>query len=157
MYHANWKARKTRSSVNASWILPWYFNLDNLAGVSFHQFDLPGYPASHGCVRLLEEDAKWIYDWAEQWTLSRIDQSILAFGTPVVIFGDYTYGEKPVWRRLAENPGATGISIVDIETALNRHLATIQTRARARQQLTTFRASSAAPLPVSQLRLIERR
>jgi len=37
--------------------------------VSFHKFDLPGYPASHGCVRLPEEDAKWIYDWADHWTL----------------------------------------------------------------------------------------
>jgi hypothetical protein len=115
--------------------------------VSFHQFDLPGYPASHGCVRLLEEDAKWVYDWAEQWTLSKIDQSILAFGTPVVIFGDYAYGKKPVWTRLAEDPGATGISIVDIEIALNQHLATITTRARARQQLITFQESSAALRP----------
>lgn len=64
LYHANWKAKTRRSSVNQSWILPWCFNLDDTAGISFHQFDLPGYPASHGCVRLLEEDAKWIYDWA---------------------------------------------------------------------------------------------
>lgn len=144
LYHANWKAKKTRSSVNASWILPWCFNLDNLSGVSFHQFELPGYPASHGCVRLLEEDAKWIYDWADQWTLSKIDQSVLAFGTPVVIFGDYPYGEKPIWTRLAEDPRATGIPIAETESALNKHLGTIATRVRARQQLTTLLASSAA-------------
>jgi lipoprotein-anchoring transpeptidase ErfK/SrfK len=154
LYHANWKAKKTRSSVNASWILPWCFNLDNLAGVSFHQFDLPGYPASHGCVRLLEEDAKWIYDWAEQWTLSKSDQSILAFGTPVLIFGDYTYSKKPVWTRLAEDAGATAVSIAEIETRLNPHLATIATRTRARQQPTTFQAATAAHFsPISQLRL----
>jgi lipoprotein-anchoring transpeptidase ErfK/SrfK len=129
LYHTNWKGRKIRSSVNASWILPWCFNLDNRAGISFHQFDLPGYPASHGCVRLLEEDAKWIYDWAEQWTLSKLDQSVLAFGTPVVIFGDYTYGEKPVWTRLADDPGATRISIAETETALNVHLPTIEAKA----------------------------
>jgi hypothetical protein len=86
LYHANWKAKTRRSSVNQSWILPWCFNLDDSAGISFHQFDLPVYPASHGCVRLLEGDAKWIYDWAEQWTLSKIDQSVLAFGTPVLIY-----------------------------------------------------------------------
>ena len=144
LYHANWKAKKTRSSVNASWILPWCFNLDNLVGVSFHQFDLPGYPASHGCVRLLEEDAKWIYDWTEQWTLSKVDQSVLAFGTPVVIFGDYPYGKKPVWTRLAEDPGATAVSIAETETELNQHLATIAIKARARQQLTNLQGSSAA-------------
>lgn len=139
LYHANWKAKKTRSSVNASWVLPWCFNLNNLTGVSFHQYELPGYPASHGCVRLLEEDAKWIYDWADQWTLSKIDKSVLAVGTPVLIFGDYGYGEKPVWTRLAENPGATVISIAETETALKQHLAAIETRVRARQQLITFK------------------
>src|SRR5438034_6374653 len=143
LYHANWKAKKRRSSVNQNWILPWCFNLDDIAGISFHQFDLPGYPASHGCVRLLEEDAKWVYDWADQWTLSKIDQSILAFGTPVVIFGDYSYGKKPVWTRLAEDPGATRISIAEIENALNQHLATIAIKARTRQQLISLQESSA--------------
>ena len=130
LYHTNWKAKTTRSSVNASWVLPWCFNLDNFSGVSFHQFDLPGYPASHGCVRLLEEDAKWIYDWAEQWKLSNTDRFLLAVGTPVIIFGDYSYGEKPLWKRLADDPSASAISIAESETALNQHLATIDTKAR---------------------------
>jgi hypothetical protein len=142
LFHTNWKAKETRSSVNQSWILPWCFNLDNFAGVSFHKFDLPGYPASHGCVRLLEEDAKWIYDWADQWTLSKTDHSILAFGTPVVIFGDYSYGEKPLWKRLADDPGATGISAAEAANALNQHLATIEIKARAGHP-----ASSSQPIP----------
>ena len=144
LYHANWKAKKRRSSVNQSWILPWCFNLDDTAGISFHQFDLPGYPASHGCVRLLEEDAKWVYDWADQWTLSRIDQSILAFGTPVVIFGDYKYGETPIWKRVADDPGATALSIAETENALNQHLATIQLKARAGYAANTGPDSAAA-------------
>ncbi|HSB09562.1 MAG TPA: L,D-transpeptidase [Blastocatellia bacterium] len=135
LYHANWKAKKTRSTVNASWILPWVFNLDNFAGVSFHQYELPGYPASHGCVRLLEEDAKWIYDWAEQWTLSRTDRSILACGTPVVIFGDYKYGEKPVWQRLVDDPSAAAVSMSETESVLNQHIAAIEIKARARREL----------------------
>jgi hypothetical protein len=144
LYHANWKAKKRRSSVNQSWILPWCFNLDDTAGISFHQFDLPGYPASHGCVRLLEEDAKWIYDWADQWTLSRIDQSILAFGTPVVIFGDYKYGERPLWKRVADDPGAMDISVAETESALSQHLATIEVKGRARRPADTSADISAA-------------
>jgi lipoprotein-anchoring transpeptidase ErfK/SrfK len=144
LYHANWKAKTRRSSVNQSWILPWCFNLDDTAGISFHQFDLPGYPASHGCVRLLEEDAKWVYDWADQWTLSRIDQSILAFGTPVVIFGDYKYGEKPLWKGVADDPGVTAISVAETENALNQHLATIEIKARARGP-----ANSSPDIPVA--------
>jgi hypothetical protein len=137
LFYTNWKARETRSSVNQSWVLPWCFNLDNFSGVSFHKFDLPGYPASHGCVRLLEEDAKWIYDWADQWTLSKTDRSVIAFGTPVVIFGDYKYGEKPLWKRLGDDPSAAGISIAESETALNQHLTAIAIKARARRPVDT--------------------
>jgi hypothetical protein len=150
LYHTNWKAKTRRSSVNQSWILPWCFNLDDIAGISFHQFDLPGYPASHGCVRLLEEDAKWIYDWADQWTLSRIDHSILAFGTPVVIFGDYKYGETPLWKRIADDPGATAISVAETENVLNQHLATIEIKARPRRPSNTspdIPAAAVATLP----------
>lgn len=143
LYHTNWKAKETRSSINQSWILPWCFNLHNFSGVSFHKFDLPGYPASHGCVRLLEEDAKWIYDWADQWTLSKIDHSIVAFGTPVLIFGDYAYGEKPLWKRLADDPAATAIPAAETESALNQHLATIETKARVRRP-----ANSSQEIPV---------
>jgi len=37
----------------------------NKRGHSFHQYELPGHPASHGCIRLLERDATWIYDWGK--------------------------------------------------------------------------------------------
>ncbi len=151
LYHTNWKAKETRSSVNQSWILPWCFNLDNFSGVSFHKFDLPGYPASHGCVRLLEEDAKWIYDWADQWTISKIDHSVLTFGTPVLIFGDYTYGEKPLWKRLADDPAATTIPVAETESSLNQHLATIEIKARPRRPVNSGQeipvVAAAAVLP----------
>jgi L,D-transpeptidase-like protein len=139
LYNTNWKAKETRSSLNRSWVLPWCFNLDNSSGVSFHKFDLPGYPASHGCVRLLEEDAKWIYEWADQWTLSKIGHSILSFGTPVLIFGNYTYGEKPLWKRLADDPAADSVTAAETEIALNQHLAAIAIKARVRHPASTGR------------------
>ena len=135
LFHTNWRARETRSSVNANWILPWCFNIDNASGVSFHQFDLPGYPASHGCVRLFEEDAKWIYDWAEPWMLSKSEHSLLAYGTPVVVFGDYSYSDSLPWKRLADDPGATAISVAEIDKALNKYVPTIANRARLRESL----------------------
>jgi lipoprotein-anchoring transpeptidase ErfK/SrfK len=135
LYHTNWRARETRSTVNSNWRLPWCFNLDNQMGVSFHQYDLPGYPASHGCVRLLREDAKWIYDWADQWMLSKANGSLLSYGTPVVIFGDYSYGKNAPWKRLEEDPNATAISLAEIEQALTKYLPSIQSRARQRESL----------------------
>ena len=142
LYHTNWKAKLTRSTVDASWILPWCFNLDNFDGISFHQYDLPGYPASHGCVRLLEEDAEWIYTWADQWMLSASKRSITAYGTPVIIFGDYHYGAKPPWKRLADDPVAATVTQSEIEEHTKRHLPLIESRARERESLLAVLAQS---------------
>ena len=33
-------------------------------GIAMHQYpDVPVYPASHGCVRVPESNAKWLYDF----------------------------------------------------------------------------------------------
>ena len=96
-FHLTWRSKGRHSTDNAAWFLPWYFNFHNQRGVSFHQFDLPGYPASHACVRLLERDAKWLYDWGGQWTLDAAGRQILAEGTPVFIVGDYGYDAPPPW------------------------------------------------------------
>jgi hypothetical protein len=69
-YNLTWRSRKRTSTDNDAWVLEWYFNFINSRGISFHQFDLPGYAASHACVRLLQRDAQWISGWGEQWTLS---------------------------------------------------------------------------------------
>src|SRR5262245_60890136 len=61
LYYANWKARERRSSVNEEWLLRWVINLESIDGISLHQYDLPGYPASHSCVRFLEADAETLY------------------------------------------------------------------------------------------------
>ncbi|HWP45288.1 MAG TPA: L,D-transpeptidase [Blastocatellia bacterium] len=133
LYHTNWKSKLTRSTVDSSWVLPWCFNLDNFQGIAFHQYALPGYPASHGCVRLLEEDAKWIYHWADQWMLSDSRGSLLAHGTPVIIFGDYQYGKTPPWKRLIEDANAASVSLSEASEALAKHLEVIEARAQARQ------------------------
>jgi hypothetical protein len=38
--------------------------LDTTRGIAFHYYDVPEYPASHGCVRMMTEQrgAEWIYD-----------------------------------------------------------------------------------------------
>jgi hypothetical protein len=51
--------------VDPDWLMPWYWNLDNRTGLAMHAYGLPGHPASHGCIRLLENDAIWLHDWAE--------------------------------------------------------------------------------------------
>lgn len=97
LFNLTWRSKGRHSTDNAAWFLPWYFNFHNERGVSFHQFDLPGYPASHACVRLLERDAKWLYEWGEQWTLDETRRVVLTPGTPVLIVGTYAYGMPPPW------------------------------------------------------------
>lgn len=87
VFNLTWKAKQRRSTDNEQWLLRWYFNFVNARGVSFHQFDLPGYPASHACVRLLERDAQWLYSWGDQWKLDATGRSLTAAGSLVLIVG----------------------------------------------------------------------
>ena len=103
LHYGNFKARKKISTVNKDWLLPYYFNFMNFEGVGVHQYAMPGYPASHACVRLFEEDAKFIYNWAEQWQLSGNRQVVLKNGTPFMVFGEYNYKSPVPWVKLAEN------------------------------------------------------
>jgi hypothetical protein len=80
--------------------MKWYFNFDNARGLSLHSYALPGYPASHACVRLLERDAIWIYEWGEGWTLTATG-GIITQGTPLIVAGQYGFGAPPPWKSLA--------------------------------------------------------
>lgn len=96
-YNLTWKAKSRVSTDNDQWILKWYFNFINARGVSFHQFELPGYAASHACVRLLERDAMWLYAWGEQWKLAPDRTSVLQTGSTVVILGEYGHDRPGPW------------------------------------------------------------
>jgi lipoprotein-anchoring transpeptidase ErfK/SrfK len=135
LYFTNWKGKLVTSSVKDEWILPWYFNLDNTEGISLHQYELPGYPASHSCVRLTEADAQWIYDWAEQWILAPDEQTKLASGTPVIVFGEYAYTKIAPWKRLAQDPLATTLSTDELNSVVLGYLPTIQAEAQRRNTL----------------------
>lgn len=111
MFHTNWKSKSQISTDNASWILPWYFNLVNHTGVSFHQFELPGFPASHSCIRLRQIDAEYIYYYAEQWKLDEKGWNIHVEGTPVIIYNKYPFGEARPWFKRAIDSESTKESV----------------------------------------------
>lgn len=122
LLHTNWRQKERNSTFNDEWHLKWYLNLENWSGVSFHQYELPGRPASHACVRLLADDAEWLYGWADTWTLSADRRSVVVQGTPVLVFGDWTYGQRPPWKRLPEDPEATRVSTGEIQAAMQRFM-----------------------------------
>ena len=111
--YTNWKSEMATSTVNSSWKLGWNFNIYNHDGIGWHQYDLPGYHASHSCLRLLEADAKWLYTFADQWVLGENGNKVLAKGTPVMVFGDAEFKTKP-WRNLLKDPNANKISVEEI-------------------------------------------
>ena len=115
LYHVNWKDRERTSSVNDEWLLKWCLNIDNMLGISLHEYALPGTPASHSCVRLASDDAEWLYGWAEQWKLTPDGITVARPGTPVLVFGEYAYGKKPAWRRAWKDPEAATVTEEEIE------------------------------------------
>jgi lipoprotein-anchoring transpeptidase ErfK/SrfK len=97
LYHLNWRARTRTSTLSGEWRLNWYFNFHNRRGLAFHEFELPGLPQSHACVRLLARDAEWVFKWGESWTLDPKGQ-LQASGTPVLILGNYSFGSPAPWQ-----------------------------------------------------------
>ena len=100
MYHLNWRSRGRSSTIDPDWFMRWYFNFQNDRGLAFHEYALPGRPASHACVRLLARDAKWLFDWGEGWVLDERCWEVIDPGTPVWIVGQYDFGAPPPWRSL---------------------------------------------------------
>ena len=131
LFFTNWKAEETISTVDDEWKLLWNFNIANKLGVGWHQYELPGYPASHSCLRLQEKDAKYLYTWADQWVLQD-DENVKLKGTPVIVFGTYNFDVPKPWYQLISDPKALDISASDIENATKPFLNEILTEQKKR-------------------------
>lgn len=98
LFHLNWRSAGHASTINPEWFMRWYFNFDNRSGLALHQRSLPGHPASHGCVRLLERDASWLFEWGDAWTVDSTQTRVVREGTPVLIVGQYDFDAPSPWR-----------------------------------------------------------
>ena len=124
LFFTNWKAEETTSTFNDEWELKWNFNIENKLGVGFHEYELPGYPASHSCLRLLEKDAKMLYEFADQWELESAEKVKLK-GTPVIVFGSYDFKNPKIWNTLPQDAKALSISETELETTISPYLPSI--------------------------------
>jgi len=103
-FNFNWKEEKrisTLSPPGEEWKMRWVFNFHAARGIHVHQYSMPtGGPTSHGCVRLVDADAKCIYDWAEAWETTKGHMGpasgrgkLLEPGTMVLVLGDEPEGD----------------------------------------------------------------
>lgn len=139
LFATNWKAKRTTSTVDPSWILDWYFNIANFDGIGMHQYALPGYPASHGCIRMYRDDAYWIYHWADQWIIE--DGQIAVHGTPVLIFGEYPYDQGKPWLNLPKDKDAMTITPAALMSETKEFLPTILERQAKRDSVEKLKSS----------------
>lgn len=136
LFFANWKAEETKSTFNDEWELKWNFNIQNKEGVGWHQYAMPGYPASHSCLRMQEADAKYMYDWADQWIVKGTD-NVLAQGTPVIVFGSYPFGSAKPWMQLTTNPQAMNITADQLQKEAAPHIDEIMKQQQRRAAQST--------------------
>ena len=134
-FHTNWKSKLQISTENPEWLLPWYFNIVNATGVSLHQYQLPGYPASHACIRLREQDAYWIYTHADQWKLDKSGRQILFVGTPLFIYGNYAFGKARPWYALAKDSKANFQNLDTLNRLITPYLSTLKKEQRMKELL----------------------
>ncbi len=132
LFFTNWKAEETTSTFNDEWDLKWNFNIENKLGVGWHQYELPGYPASHSCLRLQENDAKKLYTWADEWILQD-DENVKVKGTPVIVFGAYPFGQPKPWYQLVSSPNSLDISEGEIEKWTKPHISVILKEQKKRE------------------------
>jgi hypothetical protein len=123
LYFTNWKTEQSTSTVNDEWDLRWNFNIENKLGIGWHQYEMPGYPASHSCLRLQEADARYLYGWADQWVLHK--DAVKKKGTAVIVFGNYNFDAAKPWMQLVKDPHVLDISVKEINQIVQPHLKTI--------------------------------
>ncbi len=95
--YLSWRSRARYSTVDPTWYMEWYFNFDPKHGLALHKYSLPGRPASHACIRLLERDAKWLFEWGEERRIGK-DGRVINRGTTVLVVGRYDFDSPPPWR-----------------------------------------------------------
>jgi len=145
LFFANWKAKETTSTFNDEWNLRWNFNIANTQGIGWHQYDMPGYPSSHSCLRLLEKDARYLYNWADQWILDEKD-NLIVNGTPIIIFGNYDFDAPRPWLQLVANPRYLDITKAELQNKTKPYLNKILLEQRKRETFYSGRKELQQPV-----------
>ncbi len=99
-----WRDLLHKSSLDSNWVMPFTWNFHQYAGCAFHQFTMPGYAASHSCVRQFREDAEWLYHWARGAKV-RNHVYVHLSGTPIIVVDIFDFSRRHTgpWVALKSN------------------------------------------------------
>ncbi len=113
-YNFNWQEEfriSSESPPDEPWEMYWVMNF-HTNGMHVHQYEMPtGGPMSHGCVRLVDADAEWVYHWADTWTttssskgIESVGAKILRQGTTVLVVGTEPPGKPNPFEHGRRHP-----------------------------------------------------
>ena len=103
-FNFNWREEyrvSSESPEDEPWEMYWVMNFHAAKGMHVHQYEMPtGGPLSHGCVRLVDADAQWVYQWGDIWKttssssgIASVGAKILEQGSTVLVIGDEPQGK----------------------------------------------------------------
>jgi hypothetical protein len=103
-YGLVWRDLLHKSSLDSDWVMPFTWNFHQYAGCAFHQFTMPGYAASHSCIRQFREDAQWLYYWGKGAKV-RNHTYIHLSGTPIIVIDIFNFARRHTgpWVALKSN------------------------------------------------------
>lgn len=103
-YSFYWREKLRRSSFNEEWKMPYTWNFHLWTGAAFHQFQMPGFPVSHMCVRQFKDDAEWLFYWGEGAKRNKNGSYVPLSGTPVIVIDYYDFeNNTKKWLELSSN------------------------------------------------------
>jgi len=95
---------------------------------------------------MFREDAYWFYYWADQWLLAS-NQSVAAYGTPLIVYGDYPFQGRKPWLKQDQNRLALYQREELLNQSISEHLALIIERQTVREEIEKAREAEKQNLP----------
>ena len=106
----NWRElerNSTEAPPGETWRMRYVMNIHERRGIHLHQYDIvpTGPPQGHGCIRMVEADARWLWQWTapDPGRTIVIVQGTEPVGDPVR-FVDGPDGPRRVYVTLPDDP-----------------------------------------------------